>query len=190
MRKRLKQDEIFRDANENPIDSNGNVVGCDDEGNYYESVKEQPTKKDRTMGKVSKRIGIINASFFRGEITEIVTISLTMDGGFDLIGIDKKEFRRATAFVDYIAEIHRSDTYDVFIIDSYGSNKTIIEHMRDSGLPVVSMQDAFLAIDCKISVDVINATTNRYTPKPQGVPMTGDRVPLIRPVPPRPTRGL
>ena len=38
MRKRVKQDEVFKDITDNPIDSNGNVVGIDGKGRYIESV--------------------------------------------------------------------------------------------------------------------------------------------------------
>lgn len=152
MRKRLNSDEVFKDEYSNPIDGSGNPVGVDSDGNYIELVTvmgtdqngvsiEEELRLGNSPHKVEKRIGIINASFFRGEVTEIVTISLTTDGGFNLIGTGEMQFADAKAFVDCIADIQRKGNYDTFIMDSHGINKGIIDAMRDRGLPVISMQD-------------------------------------------------
>lgn len=142
---------------------------------------------------VEKRMGIINATFFRGEVTEIVTIHLTTDGRFNLISTDKVEFTEAMAFVDYIAEIHRAGNYDAFMIGSYGVNKGIIDAMRDRGLPVISMEDMFEAIDGMVGGDLIKLEPG--TPECLGFlkGMWGlqrglNRVPLLHGVPPRPKR--
>lgn len=119
------------------------------------------------MSKVERRIGIINASFFKGEVTEITTISITTDGRFNQISTDEMEFTDAMDFIDHIEELHRANTYSAFVMDTYGVNKGIVDAMRNSGLPVISMQSMFLAIDCKISGDIINSTPNLYTPEPQ-----------------------
>ena len=41
MRRKLDRDEVFRDANENPIDKDGNPVGTNGKGNYYESIHKE-----------------------------------------------------------------------------------------------------------------------------------------------------
>lgn len=121
------------------------------------------------MGKVEKRIGIINASFFRGEVTEIVTISLTTDGKFELISTDEMEFTDAMDFIDHIEKLHRANPYSAFVMDAYGVNEGVMVAMRNSGLPVISIEDMFLAIGAKIDCDIINSTPNLYTPRPENV---------------------
>lgn len=103
---------------------------------------------------MKEKIGIVNATFFEGEVTELVTISPTTG---NVLGTQKIEFTEAMAFVDYIEAVHRRDTYSVFIISSHGVHAGIIDIMKERDLPVLSVKDAFQVIMGKVAGDSIKS---------------------------------
>lgn len=100
---------------------------------------------------------------------------LTEDGRFHFTGSYKLDMDGVT-LGNWILGKQKVDPYDVFIVDTWGLvGMGVYDTLKEAGIPVLSMPNAFLAISSKMSKDVINATPNRYTPKrTEDQPITTD----------------
>lgn len=121
------------------------------------------------MSKVEKRIGFLYPASYADEVTILHTMTYTSDGRFRPECMETVPMMGIPILVEHLQHKQRGElSYNLFIVDTWGSGGGIVDAMEAQDLPVLSMQDMFLAIYSKIDCDTINATPNIYTPEPKG----------------------
>ncbi len=136
--------------------------------NQIEHYQDKWTRKGSSG--VLKRIGLLYPAVYRDEVNILHTMTYTGDGRFrpECMETTPSSLSRVE-LVEHLQFKQEGELpYDLFIVDTYSCGKILMGVMEEVGLPVMTMQDALLAIDCKVSEDVINSTPNIYTPKPKG----------------------
>lgn len=98
------------------------------------------------MSKLEKRICLLYPAAFSDEKHKLVTMFLTGDGGFHLLG-EWEIGCDLIGLVNWICGIQEEDPYRLWIVDSYGVNQAVMDALADRGLPVLSMQYMSKAID-------------------------------------------
>lgn len=124
----------------------------------------------KRLNKVERRIGLLYPAMRSDEVTILHTVTYTSDGRF------RPECMETTPnsldvfdLIEHFQMKQKGElSYDLFIIDVWRSGAGMYYALKDVGLPVMTMQDAFLPIMSKIDCDIINADPNRYTPKSKG----------------------
>lgn len=109
------------------------------------------------MEKIKQRIGFLYPAFFIGEKTTLHTMAYTSEGRFIPESSGSRllpesaesnaSIKDAEELIRCIQRIQDGDQpYRLFIVDTYGGNREIMDALGHSGIPVVSMEDVHKAL--------------------------------------------
>lgn len=93
------------------------------------------------MSKVMRRIGFLYPAMYSDEKNTLHTMVYTDKGRCKPEGVETTSLMSISELVAYIRVIQRGELpYDLFIVDTYGRNKTVMNALKAIGIPAVSIQ--------------------------------------------------
>lgn len=115
------------------------------------------------MSKVEKRIGLLYPAVYGDEVTILHTMTYTSDGRFRPECMET--LPGSLDIFDIVEHLRMKQAgelpYDLFIVDTWKSDRGLIGAMLDNGLSVLSMQYMFEAIDKLVGGDLTKLEPGR-----------------------------